>query len=267
VVVLTQGGAELLLRLGLGDWIVGVGAVSGSVDLEVAEAFSKLTVFSENYIGKEIVLGAQPDLVLGRAPLFAEADWGAGSVDELNRYGIRTYIQNTSRPGAIIEDLYRDITELGQIFDAGERAAIFIEELREREGGLRAAVAANRGPALSYAYLNRIVDGVPNAYAGNKDTFLASAMEILGLVNVFRDAQRDIIDLETLIAADPDMLLWFSYAGGPDVLHLRDELYANAALGGMKSIANRRIYIFDYNEFWGYSYRIFSVLEKLAANL
>jgi iron complex transport system substrate-binding protein len=265
VVANTQGAAELLLHLGLEDRIVGVGAVSGSVDPEVAGAFSKLRVLSENYIGKEITMGTQPDLVFGRGGLFAEADWGVGSVDDLNSYGVKTYIQNTSRPGAVIEDLYRDIEELGRIFGVSNQASAFAEKLRVREAKIRAA--GRQGQRITYAYLNAMQDGMPNVYAGNKDTFLSGAMDLLGLVNAFSDAEAEVIDLETLIAANPGILLWFTYSGGPDIPAMRDELYASPALQNMTAIADKQIYIFEYNEFWSYSYRIFSVLEKLGAAL
>ena len=266
VLVNIQGTAELLLHLGLGDRIIGVATVSGTPDPEIAEEFSKLRILSENAIGKEVTLGNQPDLVIGRGDFFAEADWGVGSVDELNSYGVKTYIQHTSRPGAVLEDLYRDIEDLGRIFGVPDRAAAFAGELRARQVNI-AERAAHDGTRITYAYLYNIQDGIPTAYAGNRSTFLKDALDLMELVNAFSGVEADMIDIETLITVNPGILLGFTYSGGPDMYHAREALYANPSLQDMSAVTDRRTFICEYDEFWSYNYRIFSALEKLGAEL
>ncbi|MCF7752837.1 hypothetical protein KQ941_00160 [Paenibacillus xylanexedens] len=102
----------MLIKLGLTDKMVGVAALYGSVTPDVADDFAKIPVLSKDYVGKELVVGASPDL--GRGDLFADADWGVGTVDGLNDMNIRTFVQTTNHKGSL-DSLYSDIAQLGQI--------------------------------------------------------------------------------------------------------------------------------------------------------
>lgn len=84
-----------------------------------------------NYVGKELVVGASPDLVMRRGDLFADADWGVGTVDGLNDMNIHTFLQTTNHQGTL-DSLYNDIEQLGQIFDVQDNAAKFTESLKAR---------------------------------------------------------------------------------------------------------------------------------------
>lgn len=148
VVANTQGAAELLIKLGLTDKMVGVAALYGAGDPSVQEEFKKIPVISENYASKELVVGASPDLVLGRADLFADADWGVGTVEGLNGLGIQTYLQNTSVKGATLDSLYKDIEQIGQIFDVQENAAAYIGELKQRAQTIKDQAAASNAKTL-----------------------------------------------------------------------------------------------------------------------
>lgn len=95
----TRPAAELLLHLGLADKIAGVGANFGAPDKAVEAEYGKLNILSDEYVGKEVTLGTNPDLVFGRGGLFDNADWGVGTVDALNDMGIKTYVLESSVAG------------------------------------------------------------------------------------------------------------------------------------------------------------------------
>ncbi|MDF9842336.1 iron complex transport system substrate-binding protein [Paenibacillus sp. PastF-1] len=264
VVANTQGAAELLIKLGLTDKMVGVAALYGAGDPSVQEEFKKIPVISENYASKELVVGASPDLVLGRADLFADADWGAGTVEGLNGLGIKTYLQNTSVKGATLDSLYKDIEQLGQIFDVQENAAAYIEELKQRAQSIKDGAAASN--AKTFAYVSDGGNGAIAVYSGNIDTFAGDVLGLLGLKNSFGDVTGDI-SKEQLLATNPDVLLLSVYTGGVDPQTTLKAFYADPSLQSLNAIKNKAIYLIDFNQFWGYSYSIFDGAEKLLSDI
>lgn len=264
VVANTQGAAELLIKLGLTDKMVGVAALYGAGDPAVQEEFKKIPVISQDYASKELVVGRGPDLVMGRGGLFADADWGVGTVGGLNELGIKTFVQSTSLQGATLDSLYKDIEQLGQIFDVQEKAAAYIAELKERAAKLKEGAAATG--AKTFAYVSDGGNGAIAVYSGNVDTFAGDVLGLLGLTNSYADVTGEI-SKEQLIATNPDVMLISVYTGGIDADQSIKAFYADPSLQSLKAIQNKAIYKIDFNQFWGYSYSIFDGAEKLASEL
>lgn len=264
VVATTQPTAELLIRLGLTDKIVGVAALYGSTPEDIAADFAKIPVLSEGYVGKEITIGANPDLILGRGELFAEADWGVGFTDDLNSMEIDTFALNTSRKGATLDDLFKDIKEIGEIFNVQSKANEFTNELKSRVEDLKTKLSGVKDPQ-TYAYVS-VADGAISVYSGNIDTFQNDALNIMKLDNAFKDVTGEI-NQEQLIATNPNVLLVTYYTGGPDPQEMIQQIYDMPALQSLNAVKNKQIYVIDYNQFWAYGYQIFDGVEKLASEI
>lgn len=263
VVANTQGAAELMIKLGLTDRLIGVAALFGAGDPDVAGEFQNIPVISEGYASKELVVGASPDLVMGRADLYADADWGVGTVAGLDELGIQSFVQSTSLKGATLDSLYADIEQLGQIFDVQERASEYNGQLRQRAQDLKDRTG---GQQRAFAYVFPGDDNITSVYSGNIDTFAGDVLGLLGLDNVFEDVTGEV-SKEQLIAADPDVLLISVYTGGPNAEQLMERVYNDESISSLKAIRNKAVYTIDFNQFWGYSYSIFDGAEKLAAEL
>lgn len=221
-------------------------------------------MISQDYASKELVVGRGPDLVMGRGGLFADADWGVGTVGGLNELGIKTFVQSTSLQGATLDSLYKDIEQLGQIFDVQEKAAAYIAELKERAAKLKEGAAATG--AKTFAYVSDGGNGAIAVYSGNVDTFAGDVLGLLGLTNSYADVTGEI-SKEQLIATNPDVMLISVYTGGIDADQSIKAFYADPSLQSLKAIQNKAIYKIDFNQFWGYSYSIFDGAEKLASEL
>ncbi|QLG39153.1 ABC transporter substrate-binding protein [Paenibacillus sp. E222] len=259
VVANTQSAAEMLIKLGLTDKIVGVAALYGTVTPDVADDFAKIPVLSKDYVGKELVVGASPDLVLGRGDLFADADWGVGTVDGLNDMNIRTFLQTTNHQGTL-DSLYKDIAQLGQIFDVQDNAAKFTESLKARVEAIKTSVADQS--EHSFAYIVPATEDTITVSSMQNDTYQLDALSLLKLKNTFDGVQGEV-SVEQLITANPDYLLLSAYAGSPDIDKLIQNLYANPALQSMNAIKNKQIYVTDFSQFWGYGYQILDGIEKM----
>lgn len=263
VVANTQGAAELLIRLGLTDKIVGVAAVYGHVPEDIADEFSKIPVLAEGYVGKELTIGASPELVVGRGDLFQDADWGVGTVDSLNELGVKTYVQGTSVSGASLNNLYQDITELGEIFNVQANAAAYIEQLKSREAALAARASTE---TVNYASIFDNGDGTVGIYNGNTDTFIESAVSLINMHNMLIE-ETGTISLEQLVELNPEALVISKYAGGIDPEQTIAMLLANEQVQSINAIKNKKIFVIDFNNFWGYGDSIFTGVEALADDL
>jgi len=257
-VVTTQTVAELLLRLGLADKIAGVCGVFDTIAEDLADDFAKLNIITVHYASKELVVGANPDVVIGRAGLFVNADWGCGTVEDLNAMGIKTFALNASRPDATIDDLYRDIAELGEIFDAREKADALIAKTRANFAAVTKKLVGKT--PKTYGWVWSVTDGVVSIYSANTENFINGLLEEIKLVNAFGGVSGDV-SMEQIVAANPDILITINAELTGDLL---ESLYSNQALQSVKAIKNRQVYIVDYNELWGYGYQIFDGMEKLA---
>ncbi|SIN99447.1 iron complex transport system substrate-binding protein [Carnobacterium alterfunditum] len=265
IVANNQGTAELLLQIGLAEDIIGVAALYGEGDETVAEDFASIPVLAEGYVGKELVVGADPDIVVGRGQLFASTEWGTGTVEELNEVDIQTYVQATSTADATFDDLYTDIANLGKLFTVEEKAQQFSTDVKIRMDAIVSGIPANQ-EALEYAYLFGAEGTNVEIYSGAADTYLNDALSYMDLNNTFADATGEI-SAEALLEADPDVLFLVNYTGGRDPKESLADLKANDALSSLTAIKEDRIYTIDYNQFWSYGYQILTGMEQLSAEL
>ncbi|WP_144675925.1 ABC transporter substrate-binding protein [Desulfitobacterium sp. LBE] len=132
VVATTQASIEILLKLGLGDKIVGVANIISDFPEDIRAEGQALPVIADQWPPMELVLGASPDLVMGRAMDFHEREYGLGTVQAYNDIKINSYIwASSSLTGSpTMEDIIRDIRTIGQIFDVQDRANAYADELQ-----------------------------------------------------------------------------------------------------------------------------------------
>lgn len=260
----TRPAAELLLHLGLGDKIVGVGANFGVPDPSVEEQYAELNFLSDEYVGKEVTLGTNPDLVFGRGGLFADAEWGVGTVDALNNMKVHTYVLESSIAGGTYESIYMDIENIGKIFNVQQAADRFAKELKDKQAAISSKLESIQDHK-TFAYLHTNDPNELSVYPASEESFFNDAFGMIKLDNVFANEQGDI-SVETLIAVDPDILILPKW-DETDLEKVRDEIYANPKLSSMKAIKNKQIFIVDYNYLFGYSYNTIDGMEQLAKEI
>ncbi|GKU82054.1 ABC transporter substrate-binding protein [Niallia sp. NCCP-28] len=259
----TRPAAELLLHLGLGDKIAGVGANFGAPDKTVEKEYSKLNILSDEYVGKEVALGTNPDLVYGRGGLFDNADWGVGTVDTLNDMGVNTYVLESSVTGGTYSSIYKDIENLGNIFNVQDKAESFIKELKGRQTSIASKLASIK-EEKTFAYLHMSDPKEVYVYAASTETFFNDAFKMVKLDNIFKD-QTGEVSIEMLIEADPDVLIIPDWEDSS--AKIKEGLYSNPKLSSMKAIKNKQVYAVDYNYMFGYGYNTIDGMEILAKEM
>ncbi|MGX7202449.1 ABC transporter [Enterococcus plantarum] len=261
----TQPAAELLLHLGLKDKIVGVGAVFGEPDKAVEKEFNELNHLSTDYIGKEMALSVDPDLIYGRGGLFDNQDWGVGTVDTLNEMGIKTFVLNSSVTGGTFNSVYDDIDNLGKVFNVTDKAGTFKAELKERQANVEKKLTKIKEDQ-TFAYLHTTDPAELYVYPANNETFFNDIFKMVKLDNVFRDEKGEV-SIEKLIETDPDVLIvadWSTLKEGISGDKMINEVLKNPKLSSMKAIKNKKVYAMDYNYMFGYGYQSLDGIEKLA---
>lgn len=264
----TQPAAELLLHLGLKEHIAGVGAVFGAGDPAVAKDFAELNHLSSGYIGKEKALSVSPDLVYGRGGLFDNQEWGNGTVDSINEMGIPTYVLETSVTGSTFASVYKDIENLGKLFNVPDKAKTFANEIKEQETAVKEKVKGVKQDR-TFAYLHMSDPSEIMVYSAHGESFFNDLFKMAKLDNVFKDQTGDV-SLETLIATNPDVLIvpdWSTYENGVSGKAITEALLKNPKLAGMKAIKNKQIFAVDYNYLFGYGYQSLTGIQQLVTDM
>jgi iron complex transport system substrate-binding protein len=259
IVANTQAAAEFLIKLGLDERIVGVGALYGQPGPDVSAEFDVIPVLSQAYLTQEQVLGANPDLVFGRGDLFNETEYGVGSVEKLNQLGIRTYLMHSSRDGSTLNDLYRDITETGALFEAEDAAEKFADELQSRVQTLEDRYGG--APEKTYCILVPNVEGTYSIFAGPRMSVQEQMLAMLNLKSVATDVMMTVSN-EQLIDLNPDVILILAYTG-VDTDVVIEGLRSQQALETIGAIQDNALYPLDFGKAT-YSFRIVDEIERVA---
>lgn len=170
-------------------------------------------------VSLEAVLAQRPDVVLGNVP----DDSGVNRAS-LARVGIPliTFPEYCSDPeqvarNASFDDVYAQVRQYGRLFDAEEKAASTVAELRRQVTASRQPIRELRGrsAAALFVYLG----GTPPSAYGNPSIAHAQ-IEALGLRNVFGDVARRNFEVsrEVLLAKNPDVLILLYVGGDPETI-------------------------------------------------
>lgn len=210
VVTIKSSTAETMLALGLGDRIVGAAFLDGPVPDSLADAAAGTAVadpFSDEVPGSEATLALEPDLVYAGWESNLTAD-GAGDRGTLASLGVASYVSPAAckapeyMPDPLtFDDVFAEVAEVGQIFDAGAAADDLVAEQRAT---LDSVVPDDRGlSALWYS------SGSDIPYVGAGIGAPQMIMDAVGLANVAADVEDTWTSLawEEVIEADPDVLV------------------------------------------------------------
>jgi iron complex transport system substrate-binding protein len=263
VMATTRTVAELLLHLGLKDRIVGVGGNFGAADTSVEKQYNSLKKLGSSYVGKEVAIGTNPDIIVSRGDLFDNADWGVGTVSSLNSMGVNTYALKSSIRGGTYDDIYQDIDNLGKIFNVLDKAKAFSNKLKAHQKKITSKLSKIK-KTQTFAYLHMSDPKEVYVYSAYGETFFNNAFKMVKLNNVFKNVNGNV-SVETLVKTNPDVLIVLDW--GADGSKMKKALYSNPKLASMKAIKNKKIHSMDYNYLFSYSYNTLDGLDTLAKEM
>lgn len=215
IVSLNQGSTEILLALGLADRMVGTATWTDPVLEEFAGANAAIPRLADNAPSMEAVLDAEPDFVTASFG-GTLGDGGVATREQFHELGVGTYLSPADCVGKISDSgdgeretpftpdlLYREITELAQIFQVEEAGDELVADLQHRLDRAQEDVDATGVSAMFW-------------FANSESPYLAGCCgapglisRTLGLENVFDDTTQEWpqINWEVVAERDPDVIV------------------------------------------------------------
>lgn len=159
VVGLSPSQTELILRLGLGELLVGQ-AQTDTSDLPddlVAEAADVPVLSDEAPPTREILLGAEPDFVYSPTGYEFTAEQGFASIEQLEQAGIAAYTATGGclerRNTGTVDDIFIDIENLGTIFAVPDAATGLAAQGQEDLNEVAEAIEGLDKPTVAQVFV------------------------------------------------------------------------------------------------------------------
>jgi len=232
--VLTLGPncTELFVALGLADRVIGRSLVNHSRGPlpEYAEQVHAIPQLNYGSATREAILTSGADFVY--ALDWEISDTGC-NIGEAESYGMTVYVNSATT----MEQIYREIQDLGKIFDIEETAEAFVTDQKTRIRAVQDKIAEQEPvKVLVYDSGN---DGVFTCSGSNFET------ELIGLAggeNIFSDLtdkQWITVSYEEVLERQPDVILIHDY-DTPSVEEKIAEIKANPVLSQLECVKNGR---------------------------
>ena len=240
----------MLLALGLRERMIGYSGVSGwkTLDPSLRDALVGLPELAPRYPSPENLLDVQAD--------FLFAGWGYGmnvggplTPQTLAPLGIPVYELSEScswimpQRRASLEDLYRDLKNLGRIFDVQPRADELVGQLKQRIARVHEQLAQVQHKPRVFLYDS----GEDRPTTSGRLGMPQALLEAAGADNVMADvsASWTEVNWESVVERDPEVIVIVDY-GPTSWAQKRDFLLNHPALSEVKAIRERRFVVLSY---------------------
>ena len=233
IVSLAPSNTEIVCALGACDELTGV----TDFDDYPASVKNVAHVVIQAKVDAEKVLAARPDLVIAAGNgLTPEA-----AIKQLTDLGLHVM---TLYPRDL-DGVYHDIDLVGRALGVPQRAGSTVANMQRRVKAVTEAVAAAARPRTFYEV--SVFEGT--IYTAGKDSFLSSLISLAGGQPVTGDTQSGAIQLENLIAADPELILLGDASYDPSLAtHDKALATVRARAGWDKLTAVRTQKVFPYTD-------------------
>jgi len=203
------------VALGLTEYIIGntLDNHSRGALEEYQDAYETIPELNYGSATREAVLSSGADFIYG-------IDWEFGdeglNIEELNDYGITTYVNSATT----MDEIYKEISDLGEIFQIEDKAAALIADQKARIKAIEETISIAE-PVKVLVY-DSGGEGVFTCGGSNFETLL---IEMAGGKNIFDDIldkQWATVSYEEVLGREPDVILIHDY----DSPSLEDKIQA-----------------------------------------
>ncbi|WP_420962495.1 ABC transporter substrate-binding protein [Brucella sp. IR073] len=222
-VTIGQNSTEILLSLGLADRIAGTSWWFGPVLKQFESENAKIKRLADGSPSFETVVAQEPDLVAVQFESDIAPQSDAGARGQYADLGIPTYISpadcvkdysvSNSGDGVrkapfTMELVYQEIQELAEIFDVQERGERLVGELKKREAGALASVAASKVEGLPVVFWYSSKQLKDDAFVAGRMGAPAYILRAFGARNVI-DSDEDwpLVGWETIAGKNPAVIV------------------------------------------------------------
>ena len=222
VVSLGQSTTEILYSLGLADKVKGTGVWFGPVMDEFRDVNASVPRLADNDPGFETVVAQKPQLVATQYQWHVGPKGIVGTTEQFNELSIPVYTapadcvgkDNAGGGDGVRHDrfsmdlIYREISDLAQIFDIEDRGAALIARLKDREARSLAQVNASGNSNVSTVFWFSSAEIKSDPYVAGKNGAAGYIAEKLGVTNIIdSDEEWPTVGWETIARANPDIIV------------------------------------------------------------
>ena len=265
VVAVWQNSIETLLALGVGDRIIAGNGVPDKKFFrkEYQEQYSKIPYTGLQLLDLETTMMLKPDLIVGWHSTFAPKV--LRPTDFWHKRGVNTFIARSSmisNTGRTLENEYKDILDLGKIFDKNERAEQIVSEMQQEVNFAisRTADYPKRPRALVLEFMGK----EPTVY-GEKSLAGNIVKELHG--ELLAEKQR-AIGLEQVVELDPDVIFIvvteFNYGREQDML---DRVIKHKALKHLRCVQQGRVVALPLYAIYSSGVRTYDGIKIIATGM
>ena len=193
IVSLSPTATEMLYAIGAGDQVVAVDSLS-TFPAEVADKVTKMSAYEPSV---EAIVGYTPDVVL----ISNDQNKISEQLQSLTTQKITVW---TGAAATMLDDVYKQITELGALTGHDNDAATLIESMKSRIAKATENVSA---PMSSQSYFYELDNTL---YSVTSNTFVGALLKPFGLTNIADgvEAGNDYpqLNAEAIVKANPSII-------------------------------------------------------------
>ncbi|WP_027633174.1 ABC transporter substrate-binding protein [Clostridium hydrogeniformans] len=262
VISTNQTTTELLLHFGLEDQLVGTAYMDNPILDNLKEKHDKIPVLSDKYPTKEMVIEKNPDLIIGWKSAFS--DKVLGGVNTWNEKDVNTFIQRNSgiAEKATVENVYKDIEDIGTIFDIKDKTDAYIADMKKNIEGIENSIKDVKSK-LKVLVIEGSKDNKYTSYGSN--TLVSDMVEKAGGKNVVE--KGGTMGPENIVELNPDVIVLIHFEAQVKDNKEKDALLNNPALQSVQAIKDKKILYTPLAETYGGSVRTATGIENLAKGL
>ena len=223
----------------------------------VSEGVTLVDAGAGKTIDLELLLAAQPDLVIGSADIAAQVDACAAMAE----VGIPAALFRMDTFGEYLS-LLKICTDITGVLEAYERYGTAVEE---KIGAILAAVEGLDVPAQEYLFIR-----AGSQYSATKakrapDNFVCTMLDQLGGHNIADDASflLDSLSLEEILLRDPDHIFLTTMGNEEAAKQYIEDLFSQPGWRELTAVKNgnytflpKELFHFKPNESWAEAYEI-----------
>ncbi|MFF0448204.1 ABC transporter substrate-binding protein [Streptomyces sp. NPDC004609] len=244
-VTMNQHVTEIMLELGLEKSLVGTAYLDDEVLPRHEKAYRSIPVIAKEYPSKEKLLSVGPDFVYGGYASAFEAKDGRTRA-ELAESGINTRLnlENCAKGRTTLDDVYREVDEIGRTFGVGDRARKWIAAARASVDRT-ASAGDGRAPVPVFVYDS----GDRTAFTAGGKGMGNELITRAGGRNVFADLDKSFGDAswEEVVARKPEVIVIYDY-GSTTLEQKKRRLLDDPALKDVPAIRNRKFAVLPLSD-------------------
>lgn len=247
IVSLSPTATEMLYAIGAGDQVVAVDSLS-TYPAEVAPKVTKISAYEPS---AEAILAYEPDVVLISNDMNKITEQLTTADPEIEVW--------TGAAASSIEDVYTQITQLGELTGRVDAAADVVEDMKER---IDAAVP-NEAPAVSYKAFYELDN---TYYSVTSNTFVGALLKQIGFNSIADGVEEGNdypqLSAEAIVAADPDVIF---LADTKCCQQTAETVAARPGWGDIAAVKNDGVVELDDDIASRWGPRIVDLIEQFAA--